>query len=319
MSKCILVTGITGFVGGHLAEALLEETGVEVSGASRGGRWPSELAHLTGRAALYPCDLGDPAGVEALLRRTEPEVIYHLAGYPHAGRSSREVGAAWAGNLTATVNLYEGLLRWGGRPRVVAVGSGLVYGDAEESDRAFDEDCPLRPTTPYASSKAAADLAGYQYARATGLAIVRVRPFNHIGPRQSPEFAIPHFAQQIAAAERGRRPPFLETGNLSPRRDLTDVRDVVRAYRLLAEHGKAGEAYNVGSGRVISMQDVLNHLLELARVRMEVRQRADLVRAAETSVFRADVARIRRETGWEPAISLQQTLSDTLEYWRGQS
>ncbi|HXG12783.1 MAG TPA: GDP-mannose 4,6-dehydratase [Gemmataceae bacterium] len=315
----VLITGITGFAGGHLAEHLLAEPGVELFGLSRSGEWPRELDFLAGRVVLRRCDLEDGAAVEALLAEVQPQVVYHLAGYAHAGRSFREAEAAWAGNLTATRRLYDAIARWGGQPRIVHVGSGLVYGDGEGPAQPQDERCPLRPASPYAASKAAADLAAYQYTRAPGLDIVRVRPFNHCGPRQSPEYAVAHFAQQIAAIERGRRPPLLETGDLSPRRDLTDVRDVVRAYRLLAEHGRTGEVYNVGTGRTWSMREVLDCLLALAKVAVEVRPRPDLARAAETHTAWADPSQLVRATGWSPAWTLEQSLADILAYWRQRS
>src|SRR5262249_23646066 len=149
-----------------------------------------------------------------------------------------------------------------------------------------------------------------------GLDIVRVRPFNHIGPRQSAHFAVASFARQIAAIERGRQPPVLETGNLTPRRDLTDVREVVAAYLLLRAKGRTGEAYNVGSGTTHAMQEVLDRLRALSRVPIEVRQRPDLVRATETKAVRADATRLRQQTGWAPRYTLDQTLADTLAYWR---
>lgn len=312
----ILVTGITGFVGGHLAEALLARPSVELFGVSRRAQWPTEWRQLAGRVHLLAGDLGDGPGVEALLRDVRPEQVYHLAGYAHVGQSFQEADAAWAGNLTATRSLYEAVIRWEGKPRILFVGSGMIYGDADTAEQAQNEDTPLRPTSPYAASKAAADLASYQYSRAPGLDIVRARPFNHIGPRQSPQFAVASFARQVAAIERGRQAPVLETGNLSPRRDLTDVRDVVTAYLLLMEHGRTGEAYNIGTGTTHAMQDVLDRLLARSRVPIEVRQRPDLVRATETKSVRADAGRLRRETGWEPRYSLDQTLADTLEYWR---
>jgi GDP-4-dehydro-6-deoxy-D-mannose reductase len=148
------------------------------------------------------------------------------------------------------------------------------------------------------------------------LAIVRVRPFNHIGPRQSAQYAVAHFARQIAAIERGKQPPLLECGNLKPQRDLTDVRDMVRAYMLLMERGRCGEVYNAGSEAVHSMQAVLECLLSLARVKIEVRQKAELVRPEETSVVRADASRLRRETGWKTQYTLERTLADILTYWR---
>jgi GDP-4-dehydro-6-deoxy-D-mannose reductase len=199
---------------------------------------------------------------------------------------------------------------------VLYVGSGLIYGDPEAPGRSTDEDAPLRPASPYAASKAAADLAGYQYARAWGLDVVRVRPFNHIGPRQSPQYAVAHFARQIAAIEQERQAPVLETGNLASRRDLTDVRDMVRAYILLMRHGETGAVYNAGTGEAHSMQSVLDRLLRLAQRQIEVRQQSGLLRAADNNVVRADPARLRAATGWKPRFTLDQTLADTLDYWR---
>ena len=312
----ILITGATGFAGGWLVEALLARGGAEVVGLSRRGAWPPEWDHLAPRAAVRPCDLGDRNAVEAVLREIQPQQIYHLAGYAHVGRSFAEPDAAWAGNLTATRALYEATARWGSQPRILFVGTGLVYGLPDGPDQAQDENSPLRPGSPYATSKAAADLLGYQVSINPGLDVVRVRPFNHIGPRQSPQFAIANFARQAAAVERGAAPPVLETGNLGPRRDLTDVRDTVAAYVLLMEKGRTSEAYNVASGQNVSMQVVLDRLLALSGTKVEVRQRVDLLRAVDPPAARVDASKLRRETGWAPRYSLDQTLRDTLDYWR---
>jgi GDP-4-dehydro-6-deoxy-D-mannose reductase len=314
----ILVTGATGFAGGHLAEALAARPGVEVVGVARRPGWPAEWRHLDGRVALWALDLCDLPALQEALRTFRPERVFHLAGYAHAGQSFREPDAAWIGNLKATRSLYDAVVGWGGRPRILFVGSGLIYGDLEPGEPPPQETAPLRPGSPYACSKAAADLLSYQYTRFPGLDVVRARPFNHIGPRQAPRYAVAHFAQQVAAIERGRQPAVLETGNLAPVRDLTDVRDVVAAYLLLMDHGRAGEAYNVASGEGSSMQAVVDRLVARARVPVEVRQEARLVRAAETAVVRADAGKLRRETGWAPRFSLDQTLSDTLDYWRQQ-
>jgi GDP-4-dehydro-6-deoxy-D-mannose reductase len=314
----VLVTGATGFAGGHLVEALLAAGDSEVAGLGRRGRWPAPSAHLEGRAALYPCDLGDEAAVEAVLRAVRPERIFHLAGYAPVGKSFQEPEEAWAGNLTATRRLYDAVVRWGGRPRILFVGSGMVYGVGETPGQAHHEGCLLRPDSPYAASKAAADLLSYQYTRSPGLDVVRARPFNHFGPRQAPEFAVAHFARQLVEVERGRRPPVLETGNLSPERDLTDVRDTAAAYLLLMERGRTGEAYNVGRGESRTMGEVLARLVALSGVAVQVRPRAELVRATDVPVVRVDASRLRRETGWQPRCSLDQTLTDTLAYWRAQ-
>jgi GDP-4-dehydro-6-deoxy-D-mannose reductase len=177
----------------------------------------------------------------------------------------------------------------------------------------------MRPASPYAASKGAADLASFQYSRFPGLDIVRARPFNHIGPRQSPAFALAHFAQQITAIERGQRPRLIETGNLDARRDFTDVRDMVQAYQLLVRHGRTGVAYNIATGRVFSMQEVLDRLLALAGVQVEVRRRSDLVRSSDIEVLCGDASRLAQETGWTPTFSLDQTLTDILNYWRQRS
>jgi GDP-4-dehydro-6-deoxy-D-mannose reductase len=309
-----LITGVTGFAGGHLAEALLAR-GETVVGVARRPAWPEAWRHLAGAVELRGCDVSDGSAVEALLREARPERVYHLAGYPHVGRSFKEPDAAWSGNLGTTRALYEAILRWGGRPRVLFVGSGQVYGAADAPDRLFDEGCLLRPTSPYAASKAAADLVSYQLSCA-GLDVVRARPFNHVGPVQAPGFVVADFCKQVAAIALGRAAPVLETGNLEPRRDFTDVRDVVRAYILLAERGRAGEAYNVGSGQALSMREVVDRLLAVSGLAVEVRRRPDLVRAADTAAVRADAGKLRRETGWAPALSLDQTLRDTLEFWK---
>jgi GDP-4-dehydro-6-deoxy-D-mannose reductase len=322
----ILVTGVTGFAGGHVAEALIAhgargegatpDDPLALFGTSRRATWPREWQHLTSHVELRVCDLCDCRQVEQLLRSTRPQQIYHLAGYAHVGRSFQERDAAWKGNLTATRSLYDAAEAWGGRPRILWVGSGLVYGDPETPGLTHDENAPLRPATPYACSKAAADLAGYQYFRAAGLDVVRARPFNHIGPRQSPQFAVGHFAQQIAAIEAGRQPPLLETGNLAPHRDLTDVRDMAQAYLLMMERGRSGEVYNAGTGEAHSMRAILDRLLFLARVPIEVRQRSGLVRIAETAIVRANATKLRRELGWTPSYRLDDTLADILNYWR---
>jgi GDP-4-dehydro-6-deoxy-D-mannose reductase len=314
--KRILVTGVTGFAGGHLAEALLSRSPVELYGLSRRARWPEEWRHLEGRVKLWSCDLRDDATLRDRIATICPDEIYHLAGYAQPGKSFQDADAAWDGNLTATRHLYDALVRWGGRPRILYVGSGLIYGDPETPDQAHDERSPLRPASPYASSKAAGDLVSFEYTRTSGLDIVRARPFNHIGPRQSPEFAVAHFAQQLAAIELGRQPAYLETGNLGPLRDLTDVRDIIQAYLLLMERGRTGVAYNIASGEAHSMQSVVERLLGLVRVPVEVRQQSALVRSTETAVVRGDTSKLRRETGWAPRFTLDQSLRDTLDYWR---
>ncbi|MCE9566968.1 MAG: GDP-mannose 4,6-dehydratase [Planctomycetes bacterium] len=311
----ILITGITGFVGGHLVESLVP-WGHTLFGLCRRGAWSTQLSHLQGKVELHSGDIADSARVEAVMNAVRPDWVMHLAGYANPGRSYLEQDLCWRDNLTATHSLYDAIHRSGQKPRILFVSTGLVYGEPDEVDGACDERTTLKPATPYASSKAAADLLSYQYTRSPGLDIVRVRLFNQIGPRQSADYAAANFARQIAAAEAGTHEPVIETGDLSSRRDITDVRDMVAAFPLLLEHGRSGEVYNAGRGETYRIQDLLDKLIALARVKVEVRSKAEPDRKADTAVTRADARKLRSTTGWFPKIPLEQTLSDILDDWR---
>jgi GDP-4-dehydro-6-deoxy-D-mannose reductase len=301
----ILITGITGFVGGHLVEALAGAHALV--GITRKPSSTLPVEHYIG-------ELTDTARVEGIVRIVKPEWIIHLAGFANTGASFKDPAAAWRDNLTATLSLYDAVARSGLRPRILFASTGLIYGDPDEPGRPCDERTTLKPASPYAASKAAADLASYQYTRNTGLDIVRVRLFNQIGPRQSADYAVANFTRQIAAIESGKQPPRIETGDLSAQRDLTDIRDTVRAFPLLLEKGITGEAYNAGRGETFSMQSILDKLVAMSKVKVEVVQKAD--RKADTAVTRADATKLKTTTGWEPCIPLEQTLSDILNHWR---
>jgi len=281
---------------------------IEVHGSTR----RASFEDFDPKAHWHTADFASRTRVSQLLADVQPDWIIHLAGYAHAGRSFQERDAAWAGNLDGTRNLYEAIAASGRSPRVLYVSTGLVYGDV---DGACDESTPFRPASPYAASKAAADVAGLQYARHPGLGIVVARPFNHVGPRQSPDYAVARFASQIAAIERGEQGPILETGDLNAERDLTDVRDVVRAYVALMEHGKSGEAYNVAGGATRRIGDVLAQLLALSPIAIQVQTRLG-DRPPERSALRVDTAKLQRDTGWRPQLPFDKTLEDTLDYWR---
>ncbi len=311
----ILITGITGFVGGHLVEALVQGNHA-LFGYCRQGMWPSSLEHLTDKAVLFSGELAFSSGVEVVLRQARPDWVMHLAGYANPGRSYQEADRCWHDNVTATRSLYDAITRSGLSPRILYVSTGLIYGEPDEPDGACDEKTTLKPATPYAVSKAAADLMSYQYTRNPGLDIVRVRLFNQIGPRQSADYAAANFARQIAAAEAGQQAPVIETGDLSARRDITDVRDMVAAFPLLLKTGKTGEAYNAGRGQTYPIQDLLEKLIAMARVKVEVRQSVESNRKADTTVTRADAGKLHKTTGWIPRIPLEQTLNDILSYWR---
>lgn len=315
----ILITGATGFVGGHLVERLLREGGHELHGLARGIKWPDSLHHLAGSIALHSVDINDGNAIVDVLRSLRPEWIFHLAGYANTGMSFREPLKAWQSNWGGTFQLYDAIARWGGKPRTLFASTGLVYGNSAGGGQACSENDPLYPASPYASSKAAADLLSFQVTCHPGLDVVRARCFNQFGPRQSADYATANFARQIAAIEKGTQSPLLETGDLSGQRDLTDVRDMVSALIAIMRDGQTGEVYNAGTGMALVMRTVLDQMRSMARVRIEVRERLDAHRKQDTSVSRADIRKLQAATGWRPEYSLEQTLADLLHFWRRQA
>ncbi len=311
-----LVTGISGFVGGHLTEHLVAQ-GDLVVGLSVSGRWPLELEHLGKCARLERLDLVDcnEADLASFFNRKQPEVIYHLAAQSNPQESLSDPRGTWSLNLGGTLNLLEAVKASGQSPRVILVGSGVCYGNPAPEWIPVREDCPLRPNNPYAASKAAADLLGVQHYLAHGTDVVIVRPFNHAGPRQSLRYVLAALAHQVTEVELGRR-DCLEVGNLDVVRDFTDVRDVVRAYRLLAQHGRPGEIYNLGTGRGVRVADALEHLRSLATEPIPVRVEAARVRSVDQPLLVADSSKLLAATGWKPAFTIEQTLADMLGFYR---
>jgi GDP-4-dehydro-6-deoxy-D-mannose reductase len=289
-----LVTGVSGFVGRHLV-AHLEASGDVVSGCDR---------------ADGTLDILDPASVRAALDRTKPEVVYHLAGWS-------DVGGSWAApmdvlrvNAEGTLNVLDEC-RAAGVERVLSVSSADVYGVVTPDELPITEAAPLRPVSPYAASKIAADFIGLQAWLGYGLPVLRARAFNHIGPGQTTRFVAPAIAERVARNERdgGRTVP---TGDLSPRRDFTDVRDVVRAYRLLVEHGEPGEAYNVCSGVAVSIGELAAQMIARARTPMTFTEDPSYLRPVDVPVLLGDNAKLRAATGWTPSIPIETTLDDLL-------
>jgi GDP-4-dehydro-6-deoxy-D-mannose reductase len=310
------VTGITGFVGGHLVEHLAS-SGDQVVGVSASGRWPKGLERLAELARIEPCDLAgaDVSALAERIGRAAPEVVYHLAAQANPQAGVADPRGTWTLNVLGTLTLLEALKLSGGTPRVVLVGTGICYGNPPEGQIPVREDCPLRPNNPYAASKAAADLLGIQHYLAHETRVVIARPFNHAGPRQSDLYVLSSFARQVAEIERGERPR-IDHGNLEVERDYTDVRDIIRAYRLLAVNGRAGEAYNVGTGTGTSLAWAMEHLRSRATV--PIKLHADPARHRPVDLFRlvADPSKLRDATGWTAEIPIEQTLDDMLAYWR---
>ncbi|MCX7622424.1 MAG: GDP-mannose 4,6-dehydratase [Thermomicrobium sp.] len=306
-----LITGASGFVGSHLAERLATSGQWEVIGLSARPSPPSPFV-----AQHLVCDLLNADLVRKTLAHWRPDVIFHLAAVSYVPRSFQDPVGTIANNMIAQVHVLEAARTLQPPPIVVVVSSSDAYGLVYEDELPVRETQPFRPLSPYGVSKAGQDLLGLQYYLAYRLPVVRVRPFTHIGPGQSERFAISGFARQIAEAELGLAPPVLLVGDLEVERDLLDVRDVVRAYELLAEERFAGEVFNIASGRSWRLSDVVERLLALARVRIRVEQDPGRLRPVDVRVLRGDASALHAATGWRPEIPLERTLLDTLDYWR---
>jgi len=307
-----LITGAAGFAGSYLVEECLA-AGYEVHGTSVSRTASSGVpAGLT----LHECDLGQPEAIALLVADLEPNRVFHLAGQAAVGAAWGDPTATFVSNLFLTQHVLEAVRRGAPEARVLAVGSGEAYGAVDPGRAPVVEEEPFRPLNPYGVSKAAADLLALQYFLAFDLSVVRVRPFNHIGPRQQRGFVLADFAAQLAAIERGEAPPVLATGNLEGARDFTDVRDVARAYRLALELGMPGAVYNVCSGIATPIGDLLDILLNACRVTVRVETDPSLYRPVDRhAVLGCNVA-LREATTWQPAIPISQTVIDTLAYWR---
>jgi len=311
-----LITGIAGFAGSHLADHLLALGGIEVHGIVRPSHSTQNVDHLQARIALHPVDLSESAQVCDLLAAVKPDYVFHLAAQASVKRSWENPRETLVDNITIQLNLLQAIVKLGLVPRILIVGSADEYGLVEPGDLPIDEHTPLRPLNPYAVSKIAQDYLGYQYYLGHGLNIVRVRPFNHIGPRQRLGFVVPDFAQQIACIEADLAEPILHVGELSARRDFTDVRDMVRGYYLALAKGATGEVYNLGSSRAYAIQEVLDRLLEMSHASVEVQVDLDRLRPSEVPIAVCNCGHFRADTGWEPEYTLTRSLRDTLNYWR---
>jgi GDP-4-dehydro-6-deoxy-D-mannose reductase len=308
-----LITGVGGFAGSHLSDYLLNQTDWQVSGCVLPG-W--DCSRLDRRVACIELNLRDRSAVRAMLGDSAPDVIFHLAAQSFVPVSWDDPWDTLENNIRAQANLLDGLVKLGASPRVVVVGSNEEYGLVRPQDLPLREDSPLRPNSPYAVSKVAQDLLGLSYFQSHRLPVLRVRPFNHIGPRQVESFVVSSFAQQIAMIEAGQQEPVIRVGNLSARRDFSDVRDVVRAYYLVVTQGQPGEVYNIGSGRSHSIQGILDLLVSLGRVAVRVEQDLARMRPSDTPEIRCDASKLQAVTGWEPTIPLEQSLRDVLDDWR---
>jgi GDP-4-dehydro-6-deoxy-D-mannose reductase len=313
----VLITGITGFAGSHLAEYILaEHPGVEVFGLVR---WRSRMENIQGildKIVLKEGDLKDFVSLRAVLDQVKPDRIFHLAAQSFVPTSWKLPAETFAINAMGEIHLFEAALSLKLQPRIQIAGSSEEYGLVYPDEVPMKETNPLRPLSPYAVSKVAQDLLAYQYFKSYGLHTIRTRGFNHTGPRRGDVFVTSNFAKQVAEIEKGKREPVVRVGNLEAKRDFSDVRDIVRAYWLAVEKGEPGDVYNIGMGRAFAMKEVLDTILALSKVKVRVEVDPERLRPSDVPILLADCGKFRKMTGWEARIPFEKTMADLLDYWR---
>lgn len=309
--KRAIIIGAAGFVGGYLARHLQVGYGMEVAVT----KLPNETIDIEG-VDVYNLDILNKEEIVNLLFRVRPDCIFHLAAQSSVGLSWKNPGLTVDINIKGSLNVMDAVRELYYKPKVLLVGSGEEYGHIRDEETPITEDNRIRPANIYAATKACQNMLGNIYAKAYDMNLMMVRAFNHIGPTQAPMFVVADFCKQVAEIEKELRLPVMYVGNLSARRDFTDVRDVVRAYALLIQKGRPGETYNVGSGHAVSIQEILNMIISLSNKSIEVKVDQNKLRPVDISVIEADTRKLKMETGWEQEISLQRTIKETLEYWR---
>jgi GDP-4-dehydro-6-deoxy-D-mannose reductase len=306
-----LVIGGGGFVGSYLANQLSNELGFEVF-VTKTEREQLSLAN----AKIYDCDILQKEQIEQVLKTIRPNYIFHLAAQSSVAHSWKNPGLTIDVNVKGCVNVLDAIRTLDYKPRVLLIGSGEEYGHIQQAECPIKETTALRPGNIYAATKCCQNMLGKIYSDAYDMDIMMVRAFNHIGPNQAPFFVVSDFCKQVAEIECGLKEPIMYVGNLSAKRDFTDVRDVVRAYGMLMQFGKTGETYNVGTGHAIEIKEILNQIIAMSNVKIEVKIDADKLRPVDVPIIEPDISKINECTGWKPEISLSQTLSETLTYWR---
>lgn len=319
MAQRVLITGITGFVGSHLAEHLLGQPGLEVFGMRRWRSRTEHIDHLSRKISIVECDLRDQVSVTRAVAQVRPEKIFHLAAQSFVPTSWHAPEESLHTNVLGTLHLFEAVRQAGLDPWIQVAGSSEEYGMVRPDEVPIREENPLRPLSPYGVSKVGADMLGYQYHQSFGMKIVRTRAFNHTGPRRGDVFVESNFAKQIVDIEKGRQEPVIRVGNLDARRDYTDVRDIVRAYRLSLEKCEPGEVYNICSGRSWVIREVLDLLLARSKVKVRVEPDPARMRPSDVQILEGDFSKFHGATGWKPEIPFERTLDDILAYWRERS
>ncbi len=314
----VLITGVSGFAGSHLVEYLqAHQPGVQISGLIRVRSRMENIEHLADSIELVECDLLDFPSVHSALEKIRPDRIFHLAAQSFVPTSWNSPVATMHTNIDSTVNLLEAMRQLGLNDcRMQIACSSEEYGMVLPEETPIRETNPLRPLSPYGVSKVAQDMLGYQYHASYGLFTVRTRGFNHEGPRRGEVFVTSAFAKQVAAVELGLQLPVIKVGNLTAKRDFTDVRDMVRGYWLALEKGVPGEVYNLASGQCITMQELLDRQLAMSTAKVTVETDPARMRPSDVEILLGDFSKFHAATGWKPEIPLEKTLTDTLAYWR---
>lgn len=316
-SKTALITGITGFVGSHLAELLLAE-GYTVWGTNRPRSPMDNINHLAHKVHIVDADLADPHSMDSVLKQARPDLIFHLAAQSFVATSWSSPATTMEINILGSVHLFEAIRRIGNGARIQIAGSSEEYGLVYPDELPIKEENPLRPLSPYAVSKVAMDYMAYQYYKSYNMHVVRIRGFNHTGPRRGDVFAESTFAKQIALIEKGKQEPVIQVGNLAAKRDYTDVRDMVRAYLIAVGQCDPGEVYNIASGKTWQIKEVLDLLLSLSPLesKITIKQDPARMRPSDVPVLLGDSTKFREKTGWKPEIPFEKTMEDLLNYWR---
>jgi len=312
-----LITGITGFVGSHLAELLLNK-GYIVYGIARWRSDTRNIDHIKSKLKIVEADLNDAHSLYNAIQKIKPDQIYHLAAQSFVPTSWIAPADTIKTNVIGTVNLFEAVRKAGIDPKIQVACSSEEYGLVKPEETPIKETNPLRPLSPYGVSKVAQDMLSFQYFKSYGLKIIVTRGFNHTGPRRGEVFVCSNFAKQIVKIEKGLREAKIKVGNLDAIRDFTDVRDMVRGYNLALEKGIPGERYNICSGKGYKIKEVLDMFLEMTDKKIELENDPERMRPSDVPILIGDNSRFREQTGWKPEIAFEKTLRDLLDYWRNQ-
>jgi GDP-4-dehydro-6-deoxy-D-mannose reductase len=306
----VFITGAGGFVGGHLERHLLAlYPDIEIHGTIL----PTlSIPHQRERVFYHPVDLKVESAVRALITELRPDYIYHLAAQAFVPRSFEAPWETLENNILAQLNVILACLGCGLRPRMLVVSSAEIYGHIQPHEVPVKETADLRPTSPYSVSKIAQDMLAYQYYLSHRLPIMRARPFNHFGPGQHENFVAPAFGMQIARIETGLQEPIIHVGDLSAKRDFTDVRDIVRAYQMITERGTPGGVYNVASNKAYPIQVLLDTMIAHSKVKIDVMVDAERLRPVTIPILQGDCTHLHTETGWQPQISFEQSVADIM-------